>query len=95
MDANQIFDAFESFSDQLAKRQKERDEYNMAFRRSVPLCGSCDHWAKSRECPKEHNVKGISRGPSMNGMPCEKFKGTSDFLADVEIFRTLQARKKP
>ena len=27
-------------------------------------CGDCSHWMKSSECPREHNVKGMSRGPS-------------------------------
>lgn len=39
-------------------------------------CGDCQHWMKSRECPRERNVGGFSRGPSMNGPICEKFSET-------------------
>lgn len=36
-------------------------------------CGNCEHWLKSRECPREHNVNGMSRGPSMSAPACSKF----------------------
>ncbi len=36
-------------------------------------CGDCDNWMKSRQCPREHNVKGMSRGPSCNDYTCDKF----------------------
>jgi hypothetical protein len=94
MDATKIFDAFERFSDQMARHQQERDEFDRAFRRSCPRCGSCNHWMKSRECPREHNVKGMSRGPSADASTCSKFDGTKDFLADVEKFRAMQQERK-
>jgi hypothetical protein len=49
--------------------------YNEAGEKIVdyPRCGHCDHWMKSTDCPKEHNVNGWSRGPSCEGMPCSKF----------------------
>jgi hypothetical protein len=37
-------------------------------------CGDCDYWMKSRDCPREHNVNGYTRGPSCEGIPCPKFK---------------------
>lgn len=37
-------------------------------------CGDCYFWMKSRSCPKEKNINGYSRGPSMNGLICEKFE---------------------
>lgn len=37
-------------------------------------CGSCEHWMKSSVCPREHNVKGYSRGPSCDAYPCGKFQ---------------------
>lgn len=40
-------------------------------------CGDCDHWMKSRQCPKEHNVNGYSRGPHMNHPTCRQFSESS------------------
>ena len=37
------------------------------------VCGDCDKWMKSRSCPREHNVNGMSRGPSMNDSICPEF----------------------
>ena len=37
-------------------------------------CGDCYYWMKSSECPRERNVKGRNRGPSISGSPCEKFR---------------------
>lgn len=36
-------------------------------------CGDCDNWMKSRQCPREHNVNGRSRGPSAGDFICQKF----------------------
>lgn len=36
-------------------------------------CGNCQHWMKSRICPREYNDNGRQRGPSMSGIACEKF----------------------
>ncbi len=36
-------------------------------------CGDCDHWMKSRECPREANANGMSRGPSMNAPKCGEY----------------------
>jgi hypothetical protein len=46
----------------------EADERN-----ARPSCGNCRHWMKSRECPRERNVNGYSRGPSSGEPPCGKF----------------------
>lgn len=36
-------------------------------------CGHCSKWMKSRECPKEHNVNGMSRGPSCESLKCSEY----------------------
>ena len=36
-------------------------------------CGDCYFWMKSSLCPRETNVNGWNRGPSMDDWPCEKF----------------------
>ena len=52
----------------------ELDEaMTVAIASCLPRCGDCSHWMKSSECPREHNVKGMSRGPSCDGMACDKF----------------------
>lgn len=36
-------------------------------------CGDCDKWMKSRECPRERNVNGQTRGPSWGAPICGQF----------------------
>jgi hypothetical protein len=56
----------------VAKVRELRAEINRPER-----CGDCDHWMKSRQCPREHNVNGRNRGPSMNASVCPSFAKTS------------------
>ena len=35
-------------------------------------CGDCRLWM-TKQCPREKNVDGWNRGPSMSGWTCEKF----------------------
>lgn len=35
-------------------------------------CGDCRLWMM-KACPREHNVNGYNRGPSMEGIICGKF----------------------
>ncbi len=40
-------------------------------------CGRCHWWMKSKDCPAEKNVRGISRGPSSGSnlaLTCSKFR---------------------
>ena len=41
---------------------------------ALPKCGECYYWMKSRDCPREHNVRGMNRGPSCGDGACVKFK---------------------
>ena len=36
-------------------------------------CGNCDKWMKSRQCPRERNVSGRQRGPSMSAPTCNQY----------------------
>ena len=36
-------------------------------------CGNCDMWMCSNSCPKEKNINGRNKGPSMNEYGCDKF----------------------
>ena len=49
-------------------------EISMALVSALPRCGECHWWMKSRDCPREHNVNGISRGPSCDDATCDKFR---------------------
>jgi hypothetical protein len=36
------------------------------IRRLGTVCGDCDNWMKSKQCPKDHNIRGRNHGPSCN-----------------------------
>ncbi|ROL86518.1 hypothetical protein [Pseudomonas protegens] len=55
----------------LAYLKRERARIQAAAR---PKCGNCHFWMKTRECPAEKNVNGMSRGPSCEGIACQKFQ---------------------
>lgn len=67
--------------DRISLAAQLRDKVFYALEASKPRCGACQHWLKSRECPAETNVNGISRGPDAGGRPCHKFQVTSGSIA--------------
>lgn len=67
---NKLIDALCTAS-KLAHLKRERSRIQT---RASPRCGNCDHWMKSRECPAERNVNGMSNGPSCEGIACTQFK---------------------
>ena len=69
-----IFDWIMTLSEISSKRHMlkiEQDRLNEFERKK---CGNCFYWMKSRLCPREKNVKGMTMGPSISGLPCEKFE---------------------
>lgn len=50
-------------------------------------CGDCGKWMKSRECPREHNVAGMSRGPSCKAMKCTQFVEKAEATARRQRLR--------
>ena len=54
-----------------AELRKERQQ--LAAHQTNPKCGDCYNWMKSSMCPREHNVRGQTTGPSCNGARCESF----------------------
>lgn len=78
-DLRNIFDIANAFSEAQAAERKRRDELDVLRNLSRRECGNCDKWMKSRECPREHNVKGMSRGPSCKGLACGSFVGRAGF----------------
>jgi hypothetical protein len=53
-------------------------------------CGNCDFWMKSRECPREHNVNGFSRGPSMSAPACSKYL-VKPWVVELKLKRLNEA----
>ena len=53
-------------------RQDKIRELKQGIRDLEPRCGTCQFWMQSCNCPREKNVNGYSRGPSMSGPPCSK-----------------------
>lgn len=65
-------------------------EMSLAITSALPRCGECYWWMKSRDCPREHNVKGMSRGPTCDAAVCDKFKAK-----DEETAARVAERWKP
>lgn len=53
--------------------QSRIQELKYAIRQCGTRCGDCDKWMKSSECPREKNVNGMTRGPSINAPICNQF----------------------
>lgn len=61
-----------------------------AIKAGLPKCGECSYWMKSAFCPREHNVKGMSRGPSCADSACSKF-----VAKDAATAALIAERRKP
>ena len=82
MNLNAIFDAALRMSE-----AQQRDDELRRLRRVIwhqtRECGSCDKWMKSSQCPKEHNVAGMSRGPSSGDLKCGEYVQSDRAARDV------------
>jgi len=78
MNAEAIFDAFIAVVEQLSQEAQRQNRLRQLWNRCRPCCGHCFFWMKSNLCPREINVAGQNRGPSMNGAPCKKFERTKE-----------------
>ena len=71
---------------QLARLTREA---HVAVRKSKePTCGKCYWHMKSKDCPQERNIRGMSRGPSMGSLlarSCGKYQ--RDKFADEHTSR--------
>lgn len=56
------------------------------------VCGSCDKWMKSSECPREKNINGMSRGPSCKSPICGQFVWAASSLRLIEEWKTKLAK---
>ncbi|TDQ63607.1 hypothetical protein ATL17_1614 [Maritalea mobilis] len=55
-------------------------------------CGRCHWWMKSNDCPLEHNINGMSKGPSSGdrrASQCSKFNRTR---RAVEVTENLEKK---
>ncbi len=92
-DINGMWDMFSKLSNAIHLENKIKELQQML--KSGDECGDCDHWMKSSRCPKEHNVGGYSKGPSMSGMICGKFElkeWVKEFRADKQ--KEIEALKE-
>ena len=95
-DGKEIWDWAADFSAHIHRRDRimrlERDIAKIGTR-----CGDCFNWMKSSRCPREKNINGMSRGPSM-GAPvgaCPKFQlDPSDAKHRERLEVELMAEKK-
>lgn len=73
-----VWDWAGKFSENVHNIDKIRKLSADAFK---PLsCGDCYWWMKSRDCPREKNVNGQTRGPSSGGFPCPKMQQTKQSI---------------
>jgi hypothetical protein len=75
----------------LSELAQIRDDKRVADATDARECGNCQHWMKSRVCPRERNVNGMTRGPSSGDPACKDFALTprvaklkADRIAAVE-----------
>lgn len=74
-DGREVWDWAAEFSAHTQRLDKMR-RLRADISRLNSVCGSCHFWMKSRECPKEKNVNGYSRGPSSESPKCGQFAMT-------------------
>jgi len=67
------FDRAEAALSRISLLAQLRDKVAWAHDATLPRCGRCSDWMKSKICPRERNINGISRGPSCNTLPCDQF----------------------
>lgn len=71
-----------------------RDKIQIAKDTDRKECGHCDLWMKSSLCPRERNVNGRNKGPSISEIACDKFTLTS-WVKDLKEKRIAEIRNSP
>lgn len=94
-DPRRMFDILVDAAIAAGKVLHDQDRLDEMKRRTIPTCGACQHWMKSRDCPAERNVNGFSRGPSMNSPPCGKFNPEADFTRAVADYQSAMKERRP
>lgn len=85
-DLRTVFDRFLEADARLSELVEFRRRLQEARQTDSRRCGNCDHWMKSRSCPRERNVNGYSRGPSMDDLACDRFS-LKQSVADLKAKR--------
>jgi hypothetical protein len=93
-DGREVWDWASKFSEHV-HRQDEIRRLSSDLARRGNRCGDCAKWMKSRACPKEQNIGGMSRGPSSDSPKCGQFleSGTATKRRE-EITAKLAALKQ-
>ncbi len=71
-DGREIWEWAGKLSEHMQRQDKIR-ELTFKIAKVGTVCGDCDKWMKSRECPAERNVKGRCVGPSCESRKCSSF----------------------
>lgn len=89
-------DAFCEAMNKLSRFAQLRADLHEAEQTDRRRCGNCYWWMKSNSCPRERNVNGQNRGPSMNDLGCDKFQLTESAkrLKQERLEAVEQARKE-
>jgi hypothetical protein len=77
----QVFDKIIDVFSRASAALQLRDKIDEARDTGRKQCGNCERWMKSSQCPRERNVNGYSRGPSMSEPACSKFEITDSAVA--------------
>jgi len=81
-----IFDAMNSFSDLIHKKDKIRELTHKLLIQGE-RCGDCYNWMKTNLCPRECNVNGRNQGPTVGCLKCNRFIETEQ---SIEYRKELQ-----
>lgn len=84
---------FVSAEGKLSAARAHEQEANRLEREARPVCGNCDYWM-TRQCPREKNVNGRNRGPSMNGIACSKYAEARSALTNPQFLRDMAADER-
>lgn len=68
-----IFSMADKFSE-IKSLVSEQKQLAQTIRHHETTCGACAKWMKRNECPKEKNIRGMSRGPSCDDYKCSIFE---------------------
>ena len=72
MNASSVFESMLA-ADRAMQRAVRINDLRVEIASIGKRCGDCDKWMKSSECPKEHNVNGMTRGPSCGAFKCSEY----------------------
>ena len=75
-----IFNAAIRAGNDVQREAARRQELEHLRDNATRKCGGCFWWMKSRDCPREHNVAGQSKGPSCGASICTKYRPTDNQL---------------